>query len=281
MKTFRFAAVLAGVAVLAACGAGDHGEPSITVVAIGAAEVTYPLDRYQATPDQRTAIDTAQAVLVQRCLVGHGLDLPLGKAADEPTRPDWYGVTTEEAARESGYNAVGRPIEDLPFVQRVAKDAQPYFDGCLAEATQTITAGSPPLADAYLVVTLEKSALKQSQQDSRVQAAIGEWQACMKAEGHTFADPWAPYDYWSQKRSASLTPEQKRDPRAGLTPAEVAMALTDVRCKDRTKLLDTWVAATIAYQRPLVEENADQLRVHQRALDVNVANANRVLTGQG
>lgn len=281
MRTFRFAAVLAGVAVLAACGAGDHGEPSFTVVAIGAAGVTYPLDSYQATADQRTAIDTAQAVLVQRCLAAHGLDLPLGKAADEPTRQDWYGVTTEAGAREAGYNAVGRPVEDLPFVKRVVKDAQPFFDGCLAEANQTLTAGSPPLADAYLVVTLEKQALKQSQQDSRVQAAIGEWQACMKAEGHTFADPWAPYAYWSQQRSARLrTPEQKRDPRAGLTPAEVAMALTDVHCKDRTRLLDTWVAATIAYQRPLIAENADQLRVHQRALGVNVANANRVLTGQ-
>lgn len=189
MNTFRYVAMLVGMAVLAACGAGDRGEPEFTVVPGGAAgEVSYPLDDYQAMGDQRAAIDTAQAVLVQRCLAGRGLDLPLGKAADEPNRPDWYGVTTEAAAREAGYNAVGRPVADLPFVQRVAQEARPLFDGCFDEANRTITAGSPRLEDVYLVTTLEKRALKQSQQDSRVLAVTGEWQACMKAEGHTFAD---------------------------------------------------------------------------------------------
>jgi hypothetical protein len=125
------------------------------------------------------------------------------------------------------------------------------------------------------VVTLEKRALRQSQQDSRVRTAIGEWRSCMKAEGHDFADPWAPYDHWSQNRPR--TPEQKMDPRAGLTAAEVDMALTDVRCKNQTHLLDTWVAATIAYQRQLIDENIDQLRVHERAIGVNVVNAERVL----
>jgi hypothetical protein len=283
MSTFRFAALLLGMAALAACGGGDHGdhgEPAITVVALagGAAEVTYPLDRYQAMGDQRTAIDTAQAVLVQRCLAEGGLDLPLGKAADEPNRPIWYGVTTESEARGAGYNAVGRPVADLPFVQRVAMDAKPLFDGCLAEANRTITEGSPPLADTYLVTTLEKRALKQSQKDSRVQAVIGEWRDCMAAEGHDFTDPWAPYDHWSQERAKQdVTPEQKQDPRSGLTAPEVAMALTDVRCKDSTRLLDTWVAATIAYQHQLADEHADQLALHQQAVTATVSNADRVL----
>lgn len=279
MSSLRFAALLVGIGVLASCGAGDHGEPEITVVAVadGAVGVTYPLDRYQAMGDQRVAIDTAQAVLVQRCLAEGGLDLPLGRAADEPTRQDWYGVTTEARAREAGYNAVGRPVEDLPFVRRVLHQAQPLFDGCLAEANRVVTQGSPPLADGYLVVTLEKQALRQSQEDSRVRTAIGEWRSCMAAEGHDFADPWAPYDHWSQNRPRSSSPEKKKDPRAGLTAAEVDMALTDVRCKKQTRLLDTWVAATTAYQRQLIDENIDQLRVHQRAVGVNVANAERVL----
>jgi hypothetical protein len=51
-----------------------------------------------------------------------------------------------------------------------------------------------------------------------------------------------------------------------------------VRCKDSTRLLDTWVAATIAYQRRLVTEHAGDLRVHKQALTANVTNANQVLS---
>lgn len=278
--------LLCAVAVIAsaACGSAGHGnpdEPEIAVVPVdgGGTGVRYPLDRYQAMGDQRTAIDTAQAVLVQRCLARHGLDLPLGKAADPPARPDWYGVTTEAAARDAGYNAVGRPVEDLPFVQRVPPASQELLAGCLDETNRTLTEGAPVVADTYLPTTLEKQALKRSQKDSRVRAVLGEWQECMAAAGHSFRDPWEPYTYWNNRRAAvgTPTPEEKRDPRAGLTAAEVTMAVTDVRCKDSTRLLDTWVAATTAYQQELVTRHVDELRVHHRVLTTTVANADRVL----
>ncbi len=282
MDRIRIVVLLACVAALVACGTGGErpGEPELSVVPVrdGGIDLRYPLDAYQAMGEQRTAIDTAQAVLVRGCLAGRGLDLPLGKAADRPARPDWYGVTTEARARDAGYNAVGRPIADLPFVQRVPPASRSLLAACLDEANRTLTEGAPALRDARLVLTLEKRALATSQEDSRVRAAIGEWSACMAAHGHTFADPWEPYTHWNARRAQRTpTAEEKRDPRSALTPEEVAMAVTDVRCKEETRLLDTWVAATAAHQRPLVTRHRDELRVHQRVLRTTVANARRVL----
>ncbi len=285
MRVSAFLFCVVAVLASAACGAGSTGEPVIAVVPVddGGTGVRYPLDRYQAIGAQRTAIDTAQAVLVQRCLARGGLDLPLGKAADPPARPDWYGVTTESAARAAGYNAVGRPVEDLPFVQRVPPASRDLLAGCLDETNRVLTEGAPALEDTYLVTALEKQALKRSQKDSRVQAVTGEWRACMAAAGHSFRDPWEPYTYWNNRRATERTPtpEEKRDPRSGLTDAEVAMAVTDVRCKDSTGLLDTWVAATAAYQQELVTRHAGDLRVHRRVLATTVANAERVLAADG
>lgn len=270
---FRLIVALFAVALLGACGKDYDPPPPF-------ADVKYPLDAYQAMGQQRVAIDSANAVLLRKCLLRFGVDVPLGAVGKEPShRADWYGLTNEETARATGYSRVRPQLaeQDQPFMRRIPRTAHPLMTGeapgtppggCQGEAFRAITDGSPAVEDDYLVRKLENDAIDQARGDDSVKAAEKDWRACMKRAGHDAADPMAPFTRWNNKRPAGALV---------VPPEESAMAIADVKCKQETKLLGFWAAATAVHQQKLIEQNATQLQLHKQRLEHNVQNAESII----
>lgn len=64
----------------------------------------------------------------------------------------------------------------------------------------------------------------------------------MKAKGHHYAAPW---DAGNDPRF--------RGPRS--TPTEVAVAVADVTCKEKTNVVGVWYAVDAAYQKAFIAAN--------------------------
>lgn len=62
-----------------------------------------------------------------------------------------------------------------------------------------------------------------------------------------------------------------------VTSEEVTAATTDVSCKQRTKLTDTWTAVLTAYQNGLVERHKEGLDQEKKRLGEQVRFAQKVL----
>jgi hypothetical protein len=124
--------------------------------------------------------------------------------------------------------------------------------------------------DGHLQANLDREAITRATQDSRVTPLLAAWRACVKSAGWDYKTPQDPFDYWSNRRSADKT-------RAVVSDQEKRSARADIGCKKSTGLLGTWLAADIAYQKVLVERNAEQLRAYTKALDTIAQRANKII----
>jgi hypothetical protein len=80
-------------------------------------------------------------------------------------------------------------------------------------------------------------------------------------------------------------PMQANDDPAFHTPRpsrrEIAVATTDVRCKQAVGLVEVWAVVEAAYQRRALDRHATQLRILKRWLDTRRRSAARVTAQLG
>jgi hypothetical protein len=303
----RVLAFLALLAMLGGCATTppDRGGLETTPVALPAdiARLTYPLDAFRISTEEAMVTQRANYDLAQRCVARFGFTLPPRDTGPRETRRrDNYGLADENEARANGYSldVVDRSRE-VQWEDRLDQDGQVFgiyqgttkagqpvgvpglpAGGCAGEMFRAIEEGAPPLGDRELVAHLEKQAWNRALDDPRVKTAIESWRQCVGRAGYRYDNALqAPYAYWSARRTAGrteVTPAQKVD---GVppTPDEVAAALTDVRCKKETGLLQTWVDVEFAHQRVLIEENSERLREYRSFVETCIRNAQRVLAG--
>ena len=83
-----------------------------------------------------------------------------------------------------------------------------------------------------------------TQSDPRVLAVQRLWSACMARRGFSYKSPAQAAEHnWP----------------AAPTAAEIVTAVTDVRCKTQTNLMNTWLTVEAAYQQALISQNATSL----------------------
>jgi hypothetical protein len=144
--------------------------------------------------------------------------------------------------------------------------------GCQGEEFRAVvTAAVPANVDKHYLPNLDDEALSRATQDARVAKLIGDWKACMKAAGWSYADPKDPFDYWSTRRGNDKN-------HAVISAEEKNSARDDLGCKKSTKLLGTWLAADVAYQQAIVEREGDRLREYKQVTDRMLDNANRIIS---
>jgi hypothetical protein len=136
--------------------------------------------------------------------------------------------------------------------------------GCQGEVNQKIEAGAPQ-GDANLAQNLAGQSYTKSKTDSRLAAAESQWSSCMKQAG---------YDYQNSADPNAL------DWRSRPNVQQIATATADVACRQKTNLVGIWAAVDTAYQRQLVEKNAQQLNLVRQQLDAELRNAAAVLAGK-
>lgn len=251
-------------------------------------DVVFPLDSYHLPPEQRIALARADDILVRDCMRRYEFDfeLPVRTVEPELEKNRVIGLIDADEAARFGY----KPPWFAEYSQRVdeAKSEQVkwppemmavlYGDGpvtvngvdvpeggCSAEARHLLgrsSIGEP--GDENFVIRLEWMSGELAEKDSRLQAAFASWRDCMREAGYDYQDPW-------QANGDRAFAEEQASAR------EIAVATTDVACRNKHNVNGIWVAVRTAYQDRLIEANAEALRQHDSEKDEQAQPAAEVL----
>jgi hypothetical protein len=278
-------------------GGPSGSRPAITVGAIPPAGsglgVVLPLNAYeQVVSQEQDSFDAATGLLTQQCMTARGFSYqvaaaPSGSslAALQDFETADLGVTSLTQAETYGYASPGRvpgaPLGALfgvllPNVIKSLKSHSTAWiaallgitpggrvtaktpEGCLQEVINALPGGA-----SNFVTNLALDSVQWTQTDPRVRQAERAWSACMAAHGYKYANP--------------LAPTQAKWPSAP-TRYEVATAVTDVTCKQRVNLTNTWLAVEAAYQQALIGQNLAALSHLQARFDTELAEIQQLLT---
>ncbi|MER6097899.1 hypothetical protein ABT154_18965 [Streptomyces sp. NPDC001728] len=296
----RATVLLLSAALLTACssesgggGGGSAKEPEIGTVPrlLSTTGLSFPLDGYATTDEQRRTLERAQARVTSDCMTrfGFSYELPLspspgGRSADSRR----YGLTDATVAARYGYTpnrGAGTPakpaVQTLSESGRLAlngpehKGPQPMsleesatvdsgktlagkkvpVGGCLREGYLTVYAPKKGTMDSMFVTNMVMDANSRSREDSRVVAAVKAWSACMAEKGYKVDEPVSPQS------------DLKLDPNSYGSPRAVAAAKQDVACKEKANLVGIWFTVESAYQKRSIEQNAEALNQAKTELD--------------
>ncbi len=303
VPTLHTVAVITATLALAACGGTSDvhtnaaDEPPLGQIpnVMSSADLpALPLAAYSTTTKQLQQTQQAIRLLGRQCMARHGFDW---HGSDPTNMPDLekdgarrYGVIDLRVAERQGYRwnppTVGPPpapkgsLPDPSPAELLAWSGKtPSGNGadmgkpppapagsCLAEVTARLEQGATDTADPALVQKLDHDAWSRVGADSRVVAAQAGWSNCMRSHNYNFKTDGEAH------RSRPSTPTA--------TPAEIALATVDVRCKQQTNLVGISYAVEAAYQKRLIEENSEQMAAVQRNEAIEERNIAAIL-GQG
>ncbi|WP_043625933.1 hypothetical protein [Nonomuraea candida] len=239
--------------------------------------VTLPLDAYQLTGRRQAEYDRAKGLLIRACMAKAGFtwESPTGRVHDPHRRR--YGVIDLESASSHGYHPPPDPTSERIArmhlaVLRNEQASRVYFGtedapeaGCAARASKELTRGAGSHMEG-LVYSLSLRSFTASKAHPVVVAAQREWKDCMRSRGHAYSTP----------------EEVLEDPAwnlsmPGASAAERAVAVADVECKQRVRLVERWSRVEAEIQRELIAEHAVPLESVRSALDASLKNAREVL----
>ncbi|MFF5936895.1 hypothetical protein [Streptomyces sp. NPDC012508] len=288
---------LAGCSATGSDGADRRTEPPLGPVPtmLRTTGVAFPLEAYEATPEQQNTLASAQNVLVDQCMARLGFAY---RAPEQPRVPTTgvnariFGVTDPDAAARYGYlnpamaNAETPPAQGKPPTQAeqlalngkqdlkpadlpanledaekaggsdVAFNGQKVpVGGCSRESFLKLYARKANEVDILFVFNLKGEAESKAREDSRVRAVDKQWSACMSKAGYTVSDPMR------ASKELGIQGDELSGTRA------ITAAKADVECKQQVNLVGVHYAATKAYQQQLIEKHAETLALAKEQVD--------------
>ncbi|MFF5633729.1 hypothetical protein [Streptomyces sp. NPDC012825] len=300
----RYAAALGAILALGGCSATDAGssaqsdaEPPLgsTPAMLKTAGVSFPLDAYEATPEQQDALSRAQHTLTGRCMTRFGFTFqppqqPPVSGSESNTRvfglvdPDTaarYGYLNPSMADTSRQRRSERPLTETEQLALMGEDDLNPADlprnleeaekgggsdvtfngqrlpvgGCIRESFLKLYARKANEVDILFVFNLKSEAESKALEDSRVRAASKRWSECMAKAGYTVNDPM------------KAPMEMGFSENAFSSPRAITAAKADVRCKQQVNLVGVRYTVTVAYQKQLIEKHAETLSLVKQQLE--------------
>lgn len=261
-----------------------------------------PLEVYMSSYADQVTVDTALRTLQTRCMAEYKLTVDLPRPGVNP--PAYsnaisierrYGITDRAQAEKYGYGLpkeltrstdpvdkglsgvevevlTGRtkpevvPPEGAESVGSFGDNARParaeyqgkklHEGGCAGWSKRQLKLNE---LDAGYVSQLASTSLSESRSRKPVAKAIKDWSACMKKQGRPAADPYRAM-------------EQGYANGDGTTEDAIGLALDDIGCKEKTRLIEVWFKEESAIQKRLIKENKDQLdAIRKRMSEVLMA----------
>ncbi|MFJ7421249.1 hypothetical protein ACIQXD_21925 [Streptomyces uncialis] len=248
-----------------------------------------PIARYSYSDDEYLAITAAELILARDCARRYGVtyDPPQATAVLAPPFADRrYGISSAREAARWGYHLPPQPdpasdstpsaAEQLVLYGRRADGRTPRdathrgrrvpAHGCLGEGVEKLRKPYEFSAGADAASRIAARSFVRSRQDSRVRAALAEWAACMRKNGFSYASPMDPLKNPAFQRS-------------GISRQEKETARTDIACKRRTRLLETWFEAEARAQRTAIAGDTARLERLRGLHLAKVREARRIVAG--
>jgi hypothetical protein len=298
VKPYRWVLIGSLGWMLVACnGPSATPEPSLTPTMVAGAQVSLPLDAYLPTAEAGERSARARDLLVRDCLGRFGLhwqglsaaELRHDRMMQEGRLAGRFGLVDRRQAAGYGYHPPPwSPLHADARRQPTDRDRAVPADvrtvllgttatyagravpsgGCVQEAERVLSPGPQWDGDPALVSKLEQEADARADADPRKQDLFRRWSLCMRRAGFGYAVP----------RDAVRDRRWRRDAAGGQPgPDEIAAAVTDVRCKDEVRYLETAAAVTAEYQRQLIDANVAALHRLQRINHIRARAVDQVL----
>jgi hypothetical protein len=261
----RVFAALALAAVACGCDttAEQQPRPPAPVATRSTANFTLPFDRYRfSTPEQ----DTIQSALdrqTARCLEKHGVSWT---AAPSTTRSELtgnarrYGLIDAQTAHDYGYH--------LPASNRNRpQQTNEKIHTCKKQASEQLLHGTERIDQTWFN-DLNFTSAERSDGTSEVLRVTAEWSRCMRTAGFSYTDPLAAI---SDHRWNLDSPTASAD--------EITAAITDVRCKLQTHLVNIRAATETRIQQQLIAATPNRFTAIERWNQHVLANAQLMLVG--
>ncbi|MEU6411278.1 hypothetical protein [Microbispora sp. NPDC046933] len=238
----------------------------------------FPLEDYELSLTEAATVETAEDILVGRCMTARGLRwqaLPRVTVTEIPNRRR-YGVIEPAVAATFGYHLVEEPsdrkrsrdrrLRDLALTrdQRLAAYGTGGTGGCWAEANARAWRDMPAAEDALLRRLVQES-FATSLRDPHLRSSFRAWSRCMAGRGFGYPDPL----------SAAADPRW-RSPRP--SREETRTAVADVACKEQAGLVRTWSAIETAFHRKAAERHRRALLVLRAAKAAWLADVRRIIS---
>ncbi|MFD9723954.1 hypothetical protein [Streptomyces sp. NPDC059072] len=293
--------ILTSLALTGCSPAGSGAEPGGHEPVAGtaphilnSAKLTFPFDAYVVRDDQVALLTRAQNTLVDQCMKRYGFRYTGRNGSTFPNgRARLYGVSDADKAALYGYGNPDFPSGDgqhaasepqlgpneslflngekeedpskpVPMSQ---EEAERTGQGAITVVGQTVPAGGcrresylklyAPTKDSVDIMFAQNMATDsylRSGEDSRVRKVTAEWSACMAEKGYKTDHPVSPEEDLGFQSAPS-------------SPPAIAAAQHDVACKDRTNLVGVWHTIQTAYQKQLIEENAETLDLAKKQME--------------
>ena len=225
--------------------------------------LTLPLDSFSASQHERYTIEYARSMALSACLPSHVTDRPpVDRRADPVTETRRYGLMSPRLAARYGY----RVPPDTSATAELQRQNAAELDSSDAAAIATCSASAPvqaltlvePLAGDQAAFALYPHVMALPD----ALAARSAWVDCLAAKGIVVA------------RSGSWTPE-------GLSEGQssVDVAIEDVACKKRVRLIERLAAIEAREQERVVSSNSKSLALQRRAIEEKLALAKATIEG--
>ena len=292
---------LVGVLALTGCGssgsdgsgdtAGSGSVPKTASVPklASTTDKSLPIEAYMYTKEQTDQLNNAVVTLRQDCMRGFGFTYEDQKAQGtfqpKSITQFRYGMTDADDVAVHGYKPAGsekKVVKPAPLklspaattaltgtddanVKPGSAEAKGGQDingkkvpagGCIGEANRKLGASTAQeFGDAPVVVKVNTDSWAKSYNDKRVRDVFAKWSACMKDKGYSYADPMKANDdpQWQKTTTA--------------TPREQQVASADVACKQKHNVLGVWYSVDVAYQKQMIEQNAEALDDVKKRID--------------
>ncbi|MFJ7270546.1 hypothetical protein ACIQV3_28575 [Streptomyces sp. NPDC099050] len=288
---------LAGCSVTGGGGSAGNAEPRVTATPamLKTVGVTFPLDAYEATPEQTNTLNRAQGILITQCMQRFGfahqaVEQQVPSASKSNARV--FGLSDPDTAAQFGYRTPGMtdaPVRTNPQHEPTAAEnlalsgeneikpgTMPQnqdeaeksggssvklngkavpVGGCVRESFLKLYARKANEVDILFVFNLKGEAESKTREDSRVRAVNERWSQCMAKAGYKVTSP------------LQATKELGFSGDALSSPAAVTAARADVRCKQEVNLIGVYYAVTTAYQRQQTEKHGETLALAKEQLE--------------
>lgn len=270
-------ATAATLCLLSACGETDSAEvgvkiPDVAQLPVITEEAALPLEAYVLDVGTLAELKGMYRELVEECATRFGGTPVVVQPGTEQLVEDsqmWggrFGTMTLERASSLGYHAGPDDIvapsfglfanegdeplatilygSDRKVIGEEAGSDRPRISGlpeggCTGEVIRNL--GGDPLAT--VPERMDKIRLK-AYRDSRTQAAVQDWVACMREAGFKYEAVDGPIDTFSDGRA--------------LSEKEIAVATADVECTRSSRWRDISFAIEAAYQEKELKENPEE-----------------------
>ncbi|CRK59272.1 hypothetical protein; putative signal peptide [Alloactinosynnema sp. L-07] len=292
------AAVLAAAAV-AGCTTtanppSQADEPPLDTVAqlTVARGLSTPLDAYRPDPQQRATLATARELLIRVCMAGFGFAWPVLARSVEPDTDRRYGITDPAEARRFGYRlppdkaggvnapAPGGAASPIAYkilsgqTRQTTEGKHVPEGGCAAEADRSLgfevaIRDGGMIEVSNLPQRLENEARHGYKSDSRTAQVDAAWAACMRDTGFGRAGNGRDYASW---RDPNDTYSQGQ-----VSQLEIDTALADIECKNKHNVAGISHAVETAYQRRLIERDAEALTEEKQKHEERVRHATELV----